>query len=368
MMLDRMHLPLCARWRGLASAEKFLVYNRWSLQATVVLSALGFSTSVWPSWTSAGMWVSAALAVEELRVQPALHLEAPPRRQPAALGALVNAVLVVLAWFTPGASASSLVAVVVANTVVAFTPFFRRGLLWNAAVSGAGATLLLFGSGSFALAVLCLLAATLTPVILWTVRLMLEAHRSRALEAQLRVSEERLRFARDLHDTLGQSLAAMSIKIQLATKFAERGDARLTDELASLRRLIDTTVGDMHGVVDNYRAPDLEREVAGAVSLLRQSGIAVEVTGSPTTVHPDVRVIAGWLVREAVTNVLRHSHATRVGISLEPRRVRITNNAPHPGTGRGAGLDNLTARAAEAGGTITVDRSATSFTITLEVA
>lgn len=365
MMHSTILSPVITRWRGLDSAAKFLAYNRWSLQAMVVLFALGSSIGAWPSWALVGIATSTAIALHALHTEPALRLGQPGiRSHPRAFDCLIHAVVLVAGVVS---DSFQLALIGVVNILLTCTPFMRRGAVVSCvfAVIVAGVTVAM--TGNWLLAVLFLSLATLTPLILWTIRLMLKAHRARFLEAQLRVSEERNRFAQDLHDTLGQNLAAMSIKTQLALKLAQRGDARLTDELAQLHSLIGTTVESMRTVAGSYRSPEPDTELSSATALLEEAGINVEVTGSPDLLRTDIREVAAWFLRETSTNVLRHSFATDVAITLQPNRLSVTNNAPHPATRTGSGLDNLRRRAAAVGGSVQVDRTATSYTTTLEL-
>ncbi|MDY5785396.1 sensor histidine kinase [Corynebacterium sp.] len=355
-----------ASWRDLDSAGKFLAYNKWSMQGGIVLYAVLLAAFSDSAWVIAAIVASAAVSVWALQVQPALRLKAAPERPRTLIAGSAFLVALTAAGWLSGSP--TLVTASLLGLVSAFTPFVPRWRWWTFAVVVAGAALLAFGLEAAQLAVLPLACALYTPLILWTVRLMNEAHRARVLESRLRVSEERLRFAQDLHDTLGQHLAAMSIKTQLAAKFAALNDARLTGELSELQSLIEATVSDMHGVVDNYRSRDLDQEITAAVSLLEQAGISVATSGSATALPTTAHDTAAWFIRETATNVLRHSQATHVKVTIEPRRIAVTNNAPHPADGSaGTGLDNLARRAAAIGARVDTDHSPIAFTAALEL-
>ncbi|WP_342318780.1 sensor histidine kinase [Corynebacterium mayonis] len=355
------------RWRNLDSAGKFLVYNRWSLQGTVIIIAVFLGLGARSMWAAAAIVASAFSAVVALHYQPVLRLKEIPRRPfLSAAGFTLNAVFLFASLPTAQLNVACMSLIIL---ISAFTPFFRLWQWWTLAVCVAGVLVIAVGLGSPALAVLSIVCGSVTLVVLWTVRLMTEVHRARTLEARLRVSEERLRFAQDLHDTLGQNLAGMSIKTQLALKFAQRGDARLTTELTELQSLIDATVTDMHGVVDNYRSADFIQEINGAVTLLKQAGITVTVEGSAAEVAPAFHPTAAWFIRETATNVLRHSRATTAALSISPQRIALSNDGPDPpGSGpSGAGLDGLRRRASESGSRLRVEHSPTLFTAALEL-
>lgn len=200
---------------------------------------------------------------------------------------------------------------------------------------------------------------------LWTVSLMKEVERSRELETSLRVTEERLRFAQELHDTLGQHLAAMSVKAELSLALARRGDDRLEEELQQLQKLTRTSMSDMREVVQGYRAINLATEVEGARSLLADAGLELTVRGDVHGVDKSDRELAAWFVREAATNVLRHSDARHVTLQLEATAVSMRNDGAHGGIGRLSGLDALRRRAEKHGARLHVEREEQIFTACL---
>lgn len=364
-MSRRFLRPAVAQWRTLDPAAKFVAYNRWSLQAMVFLFAAGTAVGIRVPWVLACVVISAMLTVDSLHRQPSLRIgRAPERLWPIQVDYVFH-----LACFGLGVAGNypHLAFLSVVALLLAYIPFLRHGTSWALIVRALGAAVFLGLAGNWLFALVSLTIAPLTPLILWTIGLMIDAHRARFLEAQLRVSEERHRFAQDLHDTLGQNLAAMSIKAQLAAKLAQRGDSRLGNELEQLRSLIDATVTDMRSVAGNYHTTDLTEEVATAVTVLREAGVDVNVMGGPETLTGHLSEVAAWFVREATTNVLRHSLATRVTLTIKPVLLSMTNDAPLPEVRSGSGLDNLRRRAAAVGGSVRIDRTPSSFTTTLEL-
>ena len=174
-------------------------------------------------------------------------------------------------------------------------------------------------------------------------------------------------MSQDLHDTMGQHLAALTIKSQLALALAEREDPRVPQELRELHELTQRAASDMRSVVNNYRTPDLATELESAKQVLAGAGAEVTVTGTSEDVHPQLRETAAWFVRETTTNILRHSQATVVSFEFQPRAVTVTNDNPRPGEGGGTGLEGLRRRAAEHGASISVERSAARFRVRLKV-
>lgn len=200
---------------------------------------------------------------------------------------------------------------------------------------------------------------------IWTINLFNEVESARHAEAALKVTEERLRFSQELHDTLGQHLAAMSLKAELALALARRGDERLEGELQQLQRLARTSMSEMHEVVQGYRTINLATEVAGAQSLLADSGIEIDIDGDALDVGERDRELAAWFVREATTNVLRHSHASRVQLELGPGAVRMRNDGATGEIQPLSGLRALDKRAGNSGSQLLVERDGRTFTARL---
>jgi two-component system, NarL family, sensor histidine kinase DesK len=177
----------------------------------------------------------------------------------------------------------------------------------------------------------------------WTLRIMSELHRSRTAHARLSVAEERLRFARDLHDVLGRNLALIAVKSELAGELARRGDEQAAGQMLEVRRVAHDSLREMRAVVSGYRAADLGVELAGAQDVLRSAGVSCRIIGDAAGLPPDVQAALGWVVREGTTNIIRHSDATACTIDL-----RVLDS---PGTARTVTLsmDNDRVRTMDAG-------------------
>ncbi|WP_114422562.1 sensor histidine kinase [Nocardioides houyundeii] len=177
---------------------------------------------------------------------------------------------------------------------------------------------------------------------LWLLGVVTELDRARATQAALAVAEERLRFSRDVHDVLGRHLSTIAVQAELAATLAERGDERAPDLVREVRSTAHEALREARGLARGYRPLDLHQELDGAVSLLASAGIAAtaDLDGLPAAWHAPVARV----VRETVTNVLRHSEATRVAIEYDGRRVTVRNDgvgrAPDP-DGDGSGLATL---------------------------
>ena len=195
-------------------------------------------------------------------------------------------------------------------------------------------------------------------------RTMWELDRSRTEHARLSVAEERLRFARDLHDVLGRNLSLIAVQSELAAELARRGDQGAAAQMLQVRQVAHESLREMRAVVSGYRTADLGTELAGAQDVLRSAGMSCRVIGDAAGLPPDVQAALGWVVREGTTNIIRHSDATACTIELHildspgaPRAVTLSmdNDRVHAldtGSG-GSGLAGLGERLAGLGGSIT---------------
>jgi len=150
----------------------------------------------------------------------------------------------------------------------------------------------------------------------WMLVLIWEIDASRTVQAKLAVAEERLRFARDFHDVLGRNLTLIAVTSDLAAGLARRGDPDAVDKMLQVRSLAHESAREVREVVTGYRAADLDTELAGARSVLRAAGITTRVIGDSTCVPGDAQTAFAWVLREATTNVIRHSNATTCTIEL----------------------------------------------------
>ncbi|MEU3711894.1 sensor histidine kinase [Streptomyces catenulae] len=180
----------------------------------------------------------------------------------------------------------------------------------------------------------------------------------RAARAQVRrlaVHEERERVARDMHDVLGHSLSTMTVKLGLARRVLESsGDVPFAvREITELETMARTALSDVRATVSDYRTLSLDSELAGARMALRAAGVRAELPAATDDVRAELREVFGYVVREAVTNVLRHSDAELCTVRTGPDWVEITDNGtPTGGVRAGNGLTGLAERLAAVSGTL----------------
>ena len=148
---------------------------------------------------------------------------------------------------------------------------------------------------------------------MWLLGIVNDLEEASHAKAQLAVVEERLRFSRDVHDVLGRRLSTIAVQSELAATLAARGDERAAERMLEVRAVAHEALREARELARGYRATDFLKELDGARSLLRSAGIEVRlsVDAMPRAWHE----AAGWVVRESVTNVLRHSNASLVEIA-----------------------------------------------------
>jgi two-component system, NarL family, sensor histidine kinase DesK len=152
-----------------------------------------------------------------------------------------------------------------------------------------------------------------------------ELAQARETVARLAASEERLRMARDMHDLTGQSLSMITLKSELAARLLQRlpdgpGLDRAREEIEQVAAVSRQTLHDIREAVSGYRRPTLAVEIITARTALEAAGIAPhdapDLTLLSGTFDPDAEAALAWCLREAVTNVIRHSSARNCHITL----------------------------------------------------
>jgi len=189
-------------------------------------------------------------------------------------------------------------------------------------------------------------------VIATNIQRGIELGRANSEIARLAVSEERLRFSRDLHDILGHSLTAISLKAAVANRVLGADPERASAEMVDVERLAREALADVRATVSGYRGVTLAGEVARAHQTLAAAGITAELPAALESVPGSRRELFGWVVREGVTNVVRHSGARYCRIEVAADAVDITDDGCGgvPGAAGGSGLAGLRERVAAAGG------------------
>jgi two-component system, NarL family, sensor histidine kinase DesK len=176
--------------------------------------------------------------------------------------------------------------------------------------------------------------------------------------ARLAVADERLRFARDLHDLLGHSLSVIALKSELAGRLLDRDPERAAAEVAEIEQVSREALEEVRETVTGYRKMTLVDELAGARAALTAAGIEATIEPSEGALGPETEAILAWAVREGTTNVIRHSGAQRCEIrvraGLESAAVEVVDDGRggEDRDGEGSGLAGLAERASRRHGRV----------------
>jgi two-component system sensor histidine kinase DesK len=187
------------------------------------------------------------------------------------------------------------------------------------------------------------------------VRLMDQLRDARADLAELAIGRERLRISRDLHDLLGQSLSAVSLKGDLAIGLLKRNELpRAIGEVESLVSVARSALHDLRDIAHREPPIALASEINRATDLLASTGTETKVHITAGQLRPEIDELFAWGLREGVTNVLRHSAATLCSITIGREegivRLEIVNDGALPAAPGGSGLSGLATRAAALAG------------------
>jgi two-component system sensor histidine kinase DesK len=183
------------------------------------------------------------------------------------------------------------------------------------------------------------------------------------------VTEERLRIARDLHDLLGHSLSVIALKAELARRLLDREAerARVRVEVNDVEHIARRALDEVREVVTGYRTRSLEAELVRARAALEAAGVEVRTSVTACALPAGVDDLLAWVVREATTNIVRHSRAGHAEIALSESercvRLEVCNDGVAVADGDaiadpagGSGLLGLRERVADAGGSLTAGR------------
>jgi len=214
---------------------------------------------------------------------------------------------------------------------------------------------------------------TLMPLsAVWALQVVLRLEHARQTSAELAVAKERLRFATDLHDIQGHNLQVIALKSELAERLLAARPEQAAREIADIRVIAQAALDDTRAVVNDYRTVTVAVEVRNAAAVLRSAGIRcearIDTPGMPTTIG----AVFAVAIREAATNVLRHSRATEATIELVladagEYRLTVSNNAAGAERLGGTGLSGLAHRVAAQNGTVVTTRTDDIFTLVVRV-
>ncbi len=284
--------------------------------------------------------------------------------------------------------------------------FNLSGFIFTSAYVGGSLRPVRAAITNLALAAICLVLAFLTGVtrpeivvplvimamvtfvtVSW-VGAIVAGHELRAAQgeiARLAASTERLRISRDLHDLLGHQLSLIALKSELSRRLVETDPARAAAEMGEVEALVRTTLQEVRDAVSRYRTPTLAAELHAAGEILAAAGIQFTEDCPPEALRslpPSHDEALAWVVREGITNVIRHSEAGACSVTLsrdgneavlrivdETSGGQGSRSAAQDPPGEGTGLLGIRERVVALGGRLQASEAGGGFhlSVTLPV-
>lgn len=172
---------------------------------------------------------------------------------------------------------------------------------------------------------------------------------------------ERERIARDLHDVLGHTLTLIAVKSTLAGRLLEQDPAKAKSEIADIERVSRDAMSEIRNTLRGYRSYKLSEELQRAKSALESAGVIVETESAEILLSPAQESVAALIMREAVTNVVRHAHARSCRLRLARNNGNCVLEVQDDGRGglnsEGNGVRGMRERIEALGGTLTYKTS-----------
>lgn len=172
---------------------------------------------------------------------------------------------------------------------------------------------------------------------------------------------ERERIARDLHDLLGHTLSVIAVKSELANRLLEQNPAKAKQEMQDVERISREALSEVRSAVTGYRAKGLTAEIAHAKLALESAGVSFAYHAAATGLSSLQESTLSLVIREAVTNIIRHAQATRCAIKLSETADTLTLEIADNGQGckgeGGSGLSGMRERVQALGGSLTLESS-----------
>ncbi|WP_344817950.1 sensor histidine kinase [Microbacterium soli] len=213
-------------------------------------------------------------------------------------------------------------------------------------VTGLSVLLLPDGWDYSAVLIIIVILGVVNTVSTW---LIIRSAIAEQLGLELATSQGREAVARDVHDLIGHSLTVVRLKAQLAHRLIDTDPERAKTELADIEALTAEAISGVRATVTGARAATLADQLTASTAALRAGGIEPVVDGDPAMLSPAQGLTAGWILREATTNILRHAAASTVTVRLRPGLLAVQDDGRGAGSSEGNGVRGMRERAAAAG-------------------
>ena len=170
---------------------------------------------------------------------------------------------------------------------------------------------------------------------------------------------ERERIARDLHDVVGHTLTMIVLKSELAARLMERDTASARSEIEDVERISRQALSEVREAIRGYRIESLESEFRRAGATLETAGVTVDCAPQEVPLSPEQESMLALVLREAVTNIVRHAEARHCRLRLQQVnghcRLEIADDGIGASRPEGNGLRGMRERVEEVGGTLELD-------------
>lgn len=274
---------------------------------------------------------------------------------------LVFLLFFLVIWVVAGSAVLGLVPYFIAFLAFVVKNEFPRSALSLSIGTVAAATALgFFTSDGLGDRLFVVALAIFSPVIIYSFSISSERHDERlSLSHQLKLAEEREAIATDLHDLLGNTLTIIHLKSEVASKMMEKDPERVSQEIGEIKALARQSLSEVRAAVTRIQRPDLAGEISASKRALETANINFYLSGSLKMAGKNSSLFS-WVLREGITNVIRHSQASNCWVDLEDGKIQIQDD----GAGwsqRGVegdkegGLNGLRKRVALGGGTLVIE-------------
>lgn len=188
------------------------------------------------------------------------------------------------------------------------------------------------------------------------------------MEAELAALRERERIAQDLHDLLGHTLTTIAVKSELAARLLDADADRARSEIIEIRDAARITLKDVRAAVAGMHVTTVHQELARARSALSAADIRLTVEGEPPELDQAAHAALGLALREAITNIIRHSGAESAHIRFAPEGALIIEDDGQGGElNAGTGLMGMRRRIESLGGEMDIESRETGVCVTLSL-